>query len=164
MDWHTLVDVEQAIQFVHRSETTWASGEEFTWVVTELGTDSVIGATSCRVHGDSADFGYVLNRGHWNKGLATEVASALVEMVLVDGSVQRIWATCDVENLRSRRVLEKAGLLYEGLLPTGVVRPNISTVPRAACVFGRNRAVSAEHSRQSGTSGPRSSSIGSIRR
>jgi ribosomal-protein-alanine N-acetyltransferase len=118
MDWNALVDVEEAIQFVHRSETTWASGEEFTWVVTELGTDSVIGATSCRVHGDCADFGYVLNRGHWNKGFATEVASALVEMTLTDNRMQRIWATCDAENLRSRRVLEKAGLSYEGLLPT----------------------------------------------
>ena len=144
MDWHTLVDVEEAIQFVHRSETTWASREEFTWVVTEQGADSVIGAISFRVRGELADFGYVLNRRYWNNGYATEVASALVEMVLVDGSVQRIWATCDAENLRSRRVLEKAGLLYEGLLPTGVVRPNISTVPRAACLFGRNRVVAAE--------------------
>jgi RimJ/RimL family protein N-acetyltransferase len=51
--------------------------------------------------------------------------------------IDRVWATFDVENVRSRRVLEKAGMGYEGLLPFGRVRPQLSPVARPACIYGR---------------------------
>ena len=141
MDWRTLGDVSEAIQFARDSARTWESGEEFTWVATELGNDLVIGAASCRVRGAVADFGYVLNRRYWGRGLATEMAIALVDMLFADARINRVWASCDAENIRSRRVLEKSRLLYEGLVQSGPARPNISADPRPACIFGKNRST-----------------------
>jgi ribosomal-protein-alanine N-acetyltransferase len=45
-------------------------------------------------------------------------------------SVFRIGAVCDVENIGSARVMEKAGLVREGLSRRWLVHPNISDEPR----------------------------------
>lgn len=46
----------------------------------------------------------------------------------------RVWATCDVENTASARVLEKAGFTFEGVLHRWD-RHNISPEPRDARVY-----------------------------
>ncbi|MDG1400321.1 MAG: GNAT family protein [Candidatus Binatia bacterium] len=63
-----------------------------------------------------ADLGYILARRAWGKGYGTEIARALVERGFSDLGLDRIFATCDRENHASRRVLEKAGLLFESTL------------------------------------------------
>jgi RimJ/RimL family protein N-acetyltransferase len=41
-----------------------------------------------------------------------------------------VWALCDVENIASARVLEKAGMTCEGTLKQFGIHPNISATPR----------------------------------
>ncbi len=60
--------------------------------------------------------GYCLNRRFWGKGYAPEAARALLGWGFVDLGLHRITATCDPENTRSVRVLEKIGMLREGRL------------------------------------------------
>jgi RimJ/RimL family protein N-acetyltransferase len=67
----------------------------------------------------------------------TEVACAMVALAATLNGVYRLWATCDVENVASARVLEKAGLAQEGILRRWAKRPNISSVPRDAFVYGK---------------------------
>jgi RimJ/RimL family protein N-acetyltransferase len=88
-----------------------------------------------------ATVGYVLNRSCWGKGYATELAVGLVERLLADPTIDCVRATCDAENLASRRVLEKAGLQHDGWVPNGVIRPQISGIPRPACVYLRRRLL-----------------------
>ncbi|MEV0898607.1 GNAT family N-acetyltransferase [Actinoplanes sp. NPDC049802] len=61
------------------------------------------------------EFGYVLARGAWGRGYATEVATAVLAHAFELG-LHRVAATCDPANVASRRVLEKTGLRYEGRL------------------------------------------------
>ena len=42
----------------------------------------------------------------------------------------RVYAYCDVENLASARVMEKAGMSFEGVLRRWGVHPNRSSEPR----------------------------------
>jgi RimJ/RimL family protein N-acetyltransferase len=60
------------------------------------------------------DIGYVLARDCWGKGYATEAARAIVAFGFTDLNLHRIYATCDVRNKASARVLEKAGMRREG--------------------------------------------------
>ncbi len=53
---------------------------------------------------------------HWGQGLATEAAQALVAFGLEQMQLARIEAVCLPENAASARVLQKAGMQYEGLL------------------------------------------------
>jgi RimJ/RimL family protein N-acetyltransferase len=64
----------------------------------------------------SGDLGYVLARRHWGHGYATEATRALVDFGFGRLALHRIWATCDVSNQVSARVLEKLGMRREGHL------------------------------------------------
>lgn len=142
MDWRRLSDPKEAEAFLSSSLDSWRSGTEFTWVITELGSDVVVGATSLRLRDADADFGYVLNQRYWARGFATEASAAVVSWAVSVRGIPRIWATCDAENHRSMRVLEKLGLRREGLVPGGTVRPNISQEARSSYLYGRpNNAV-----------------------
>jgi [ribosomal protein S5]-alanine N-acetyltransferase len=72
-------------------------------------------------HG-SGDLGYVLARHVWGQGYATEATRALLEFGFERLALRRIWATCDVENHASARVLEKIGMRREGQLRQNVRR------------------------------------------
>jgi RimJ/RimL family protein N-acetyltransferase len=70
----------------------------------------------------SGDLGYVLDRRHWGHGYATEAIRALLGFGFARLALHRIWATCDVENRASARVLEKIGMRREGHLRQNVRR------------------------------------------
>jgi len=72
-----------------------------------------------------ADVGYTLRRDAWGQGLATEAARALVEFGFRTLGMHRIWATCHVDNARSARVLEKAGIRREGRLRENVLEDGV---------------------------------------
>src|SRR5690349_14092027 len=72
------------------------------------------------------DCGYVLARRWWRQGLMTEILTEVTAWALRQRSVYRIGAVCDVDNVGSARVLEKAGFVREGLLRRWLVHPNIS--------------------------------------
>jgi RimJ/RimL family protein N-acetyltransferase len=58
----------------------------------------------------------MLAREAWGHGYATETARALVRAAFDQLSASRVYATCDVANRASARVLEKAGLRREAML------------------------------------------------
>ena len=64
--------------------------------------------------GDTAvvALGYRLRRGAWGRGYGTEGARALVSRAFSELGVSRVVATTMAVNIRSRRVLEKAGLRH----------------------------------------------------
>jgi RimJ/RimL family protein N-acetyltransferase len=78
----------------------------------------VIGGCGIRVVNPAlaeGDLGYGFNRRYWGKGFATEAVKALVIFGFKKLKLHRLWATCDNRNKASVRVLEKAGLRFEGL-------------------------------------------------
>lgn len=60
--------------------------------------------------GRRANLGYALARDHWGRGIAAAAISMVVARVFDDlPGLERLEAVTDVENVRSQRVLEKAG-------------------------------------------------------
>ena len=57
------------------------------------------------------DFGYVLRKEFWYKGIIIEAGKAVVEQVEKDG-LPYITATYDKNNLRSGNVMKKVGMKY----------------------------------------------------
>ena len=58
--------------------------------------------------------GYILRRDCWGQGYASEAARALLGFGFGALDLHRIFATCDLRNLASARVLEKIGMRHEG--------------------------------------------------
>jgi RimJ/RimL family protein N-acetyltransferase len=81
-------------------------------------------------------FGHVLARPWWGMGLMTEVLSEIVAWwSLRQDGMWRIGAVCDVENPASVRVMEKAGLVREGVLQRWSVHPNLGPEPRDCFIY-----------------------------
>lgn len=59
---------------------------------------------------------YSISRSHWNKGLMTEAAAAVVSCGFEDFGLEKIYSWADVENVGSWRVMEKIGMTREGTL------------------------------------------------
>ena len=68
----------------------------------------------------TAEAGYVLNPDYWGRGIAAEALSALIRMGFEKQELNRIEARYMVDNLPSRRVMEKCGMSYEGTLRQAV--------------------------------------------
>jgi ribosomal-protein-alanine N-acetyltransferase len=64
----------------------------------------------------SGDIGYVLNRRYWGRGYMPEAARALLDFGFGELKLHRIWATCNVLNNASTRVMEKIGMRREAHL------------------------------------------------
>lgn len=63
----------------------------------------------------SAEVGYVLNPDYWGRGLAVEALWAIIRFGFDELGLNRIEAKYMVENTRSRRVMEKCGMSFEGV-------------------------------------------------
>jgi RimJ/RimL family protein N-acetyltransferase len=85
------------------------------------------------------EFGYVLTRAWWGRGLMTEALAEVADWAMGRPEVFRIGAVCDVENTGSARVMEKAGLVREGLLRRWCLHPNVGDEPRDCFGYARVR-------------------------
>jgi RimJ/RimL family protein N-acetyltransferase len=60
------------------------------------------------------DLGWSLNPDFWGKGYASEAAAAVIAFGFERLGLQRIYATADVENTASQRVMARLGMRKEG--------------------------------------------------
>ena len=60
--------------------------------------------------------GYALHEAYWGKGIMTEAAKLVIQYAKEQPNITLISAYCYPYNPQSRRVLEKCGFEYEGLL------------------------------------------------
>lgn len=63
-----------------------------------------------------AEIGYVLSEDNWNKGITTEAVKKLIDFGFTELGLVRIQARCFEENIGSQKVMEKSGMLFEGIL------------------------------------------------
>ncbi|MEK5476486.1 GNAT family protein [Paenibacillus sp. FSL R5-0407] len=82
--------------------------------VIDKSNDELIGNCCINVDGSNAEIGYCISKNYWGCRYATEVSKALLSYGFKELGIQRIYATCRPENLRSARVMEKIGMKKEG--------------------------------------------------
>jgi RimJ/RimL family protein N-acetyltransferase len=97
----------------------------------------VLGLTQIKPH--HVEFGYALARRWWGQGLMTEALIMAVDWAFAQPGNFRVSGVCDVENIASARVMEKAGLVREGRLRRWIVHPNISEYPRDCFSYAKAR-------------------------
>ena len=64
----------------------------------------------------SAEVGYSLNRSYWNRGIMTEALDEVLRYGFEQLRLNRIEAQHETDNPASGRVMEKAGMVREGVL------------------------------------------------
>jgi RimJ/RimL family protein N-acetyltransferase len=135
LTWRPHKDVQETYQIVGQMLKHWELRDVYPYAITLKDADTLIGMIAMHPDGFRLAIGYVLARAHWGKGCVTEAARAVIDWALRQPPVYRVYATTDVENLASRRVLEKAGMQCEGILRKYIMHPNISDVPRDSYMY-----------------------------
>jgi ribosomal-protein-alanine N-acetyltransferase len=127
--WSPHRHLDDTREFLQRCLDRRAAGWEFTWAICQP-DGTLIGSFALRIDGHKANTGYGIARPYWGQGYATEALQAVVEWALLQPEIYRVWATCDFENPGSARVMEKAGMTYEGILRCWLIHPQAGSTPR----------------------------------
>lgn len=118
-DLETFSSPQQAVALIESVLFRYDSAQQIRWGITLKGKDNVIG--TCGFHALEqehlkVEIGYELHPCYWGNGIMTEVIEKIVEYGFEEMIVNRIEAFYDPLNQASRRVLEKNGFQFEGIL------------------------------------------------
>ncbi len=110
--------------YVEYLQTEYRMGKYHEFAVVLKSIDKMIGTcgfVSFDKENNAAEVGYVLNPAFHNCGYATEALHAVLAYGFDTLRLHRVTAKYMLENRRSRRVMEKCGMTYEGDLRDGVL-------------------------------------------
>ena len=115
-----------------------AAGTALHWAVTDPRTDAYLGQMSLFgvLHRRQASLSYWTHPDSRGRGLTTQAARLVVRHCFVpweDGGLgmRRLWSDAELDNLASRRVLERAGFVQTGVDRASEPRPDGSWADQA---------------------------------
>jgi len=117
--WETHRSINETYEYLNNFVfQMYRTGKGMNWGIVIKENGKLIG--TCSLHTTSvhrrAELGYVLSRSYWGQGLITEAVKSAIAFGFHVMQLQRIQAICDVNNVSSARVLEKAEMQFEGIL------------------------------------------------
>ena len=89
------------------------------WAIVLKESNTVIGTIGIHkveLQNQKLEVGYALSNDFWNKGITTEALRALIQTIFEQTTINRIEALAMIENPSSAKVMEKAGMKFEGVL------------------------------------------------
>lgn len=118
LTWPTHKSVEITRMVLNDWIPRYEDGGYFNWAMESKENGQVIGNLSVvklREDTGAADMGYCMGRAYWGKGLMPEALQAVMDYLFHTVGLNRIAACHDVNNPKSGRVMEKAGMKFEGV-------------------------------------------------
>jgi len=139
MSWVAHKDVSQTKAFLRKNILAWEKRTNFQYCIDLLDNKSgIVGKIDMHpINPHCVGFGYLLAEKYWDKGYMSGALTCLVDWALNQDAIYRAEAFCDPENPASARVMEKAGMEYEGRLKRYFVHPNISSEPRDSLMYAK---------------------------
>lgn len=116
-DAHRSVDDTKA--FLDLTMGRYASGDALDWGMVYKGDGRLVGTSGFvgrEPEHARAEVGCVLHRVYWGMGLAAEALGAMISFGFERMGLNRIEGRCIAENTASARIMEKAGMAYEGTM------------------------------------------------
>jgi len=117
--WDAHTSIHQTRTYIRYLLRQYKSGQPSSFVITMSDTGKAIGTIGFMwIQQDhrSAEVGYSLSRDYWNRGIMTEALRAIIDMGFTKLNLNRIEAMHEVDNPASGKVMQKAGMHYEGRL------------------------------------------------
>ena len=116
--WDTHNSLEDTRNFLSLVAEGYGRGDFGGWGLVLKEADTFIG--TCGLDADYspehalAELGYVLSRKYWGRGIMPEAVRAVIHFGFEELDLNRMESRCISENTASARVMEKAGMVYEG--------------------------------------------------
>ena len=112
----SMEQIKDVIQFIRNQYVENGIGR---WAMIEKTTHNFVGWAGLKLikeptnhHCNYYDLGYRLHKNYWGKGFATEAAKASVDYGINQLNLKDIYGIADVNNVASKKVLEKVGLKF----------------------------------------------------
>ncbi len=102
----------------------WEAGRGYTFAITRRADDQLLGAIDIRPKPRfrKAELGYWIGKPYWGQGYATEAVRTIMRYGFETLGLNRIYASHFPENPASGRVMQKAGMKFEGVLRQDVCK------------------------------------------
>ena len=115
---------ENAREWLALQQQRWESDDEHTFVIIRKEDDQLLGAISIRPNArhEKAEIGYWIGKPYWGQGYATEATRAIIHYGFEKLGLNRIYALHLPKNPASGRVMQKAGMQFEGVLRQDVLK------------------------------------------
>jgi len=110
-------ETQKLVQSIIETQKT-KDRKSYEWKIVIKESGVFIGLTGMRLSADKFKLGeiyYKLLPSHWGQGYATETAKTLIKSGFNVFQLHKVEAGVATENIRSIRVLEKSGMIREGL-------------------------------------------------
>lgn len=117
LTWNPHTSVEETREYLTYVGQRYRTGDFYDWSVVCREDGRMIGTcgfTSFNCPADSAEIGYVLNPAYQGRGLATEAVLRVLAFGFEELKLHRIEAHFIEGNHASRRLMERAGMRFEG--------------------------------------------------
>ncbi|MBE6589379.1 MAG: GNAT family N-acetyltransferase [Ruminococcaceae bacterium] len=124
LTWNPHPDRNYTREYLEYLGNRYAAGMFYDWAVVYEPDCKMVGScgfTSFNCTSDSAEVGYVLNPEYWGRGIAAEALDRILEFGFDSLGLHRIEARFIEGNEQSRRVMEKVGMSFEGILREGML-------------------------------------------
>ncbi len=115
--WEPHRNSDVTLDYLMYLQDEYRKGEFYDWAIVFNETKKMIGTcgfTSLDYQNNSAEIGYVLNPDFWGMGIAPEAVMRVIDFGFRELNVHRIEAKYIIGNQKSRRVMEKCGMSFEG--------------------------------------------------
>ena len=117
LTWHPHPDSAYTREYLEYLGGRYSAGMYYDWAVVYEPDCKMVGTcgfTSFNTVSDSAEVGYVINPDYWGKGIASEALERVLQFGFEELKLHRIEAKFMLENERSRSVMERVGMTFEG--------------------------------------------------
>lgn len=117
LTWAPHPNRKYTARYISFLDIKYDEGRFYDWGIILRGENKMIGTcgfTRFSEENNSAECGYVINPRYWGQGIAAEALTEVMRFGFMTLRLHRIECRYMVGNDNSRRVMEKAGLTYEG--------------------------------------------------
>lgn len=115
---------DSATQFIERSQQVWDTGERYGFAIVLNESDTFMGVIGIipELQHLRAEVGYWIGKPFWGNGYVTEALNRVIQFGFENLDLNRIAASYRIDNPASGRVMEKAGMRFEGTFRQVVFR------------------------------------------
>ena len=115
LSWEPHKNIEETLQVV----SMWMGEANYNWCIIEKSSNEPVGSISVVKRNDRefyCEVGYSSSKKVWNKGYMTEALKEVLNFLFSEGYVKIVLKHA-IENPASGRVMQKAGMTFQGVEP-----------------------------------------------
>ena len=116
--------IESALSWIPTHKENFDNDVSYEFAITDKATGEFFGAIglSNNKNHKNGELGYWIGEEFWNKGYGTEAVKAVIEFAFSEKKLHKVMGKYFASNSASGKVMEKAGMSYEGTLVDHIIK------------------------------------------